>query len=213
MSKKQELPEKKGGFLTIGYSWLEIEEFIATLKFFKVNLVVDVRSKPFSKFKKSFDKPYLINQLKLNDIKYEWFCSLGGQPENLDLYDDDGIVNYEKLVQSSPFISGLKRLEQFIPCNNLIILCSEQDPITCHRFLAISREMAKRGFKIVHVLPDLKFISQESLESKLVDIYFGINTQIDFLSISKVDVIDLVDENVRESYARQNKRCGKRITI
>ena len=195
--------EEKKGFVTIGHGKTELQAFMRILKSYKVNYIVDVRSSPYSKYCPNFNKNVFEIELAKNDISYKWLGNaLGGRPSDDSTYDENGIVDYVKLVKTQLFLSGIKELEELSVINNVAIMCSEQDPIKCHRFLAISRELARREFRVVHIKGFNSLIKQTNLEDELVKIHFGENVQLDLFSST--------DDAVAESYTKQNILCGYR---
>ncbi len=195
--------KEKKGFVTIGHGNLERHIFIQALLGYKVDCIVDVRSSPYSRHNPSFNREILKRALLENNISYNWLGDLlGGRPEDLSVYDENGIVDYEKLVQTKPFLKGLETLEKLSLINNVAIMCSENDPMKCHRFLAISRELSRRGFRVVHIKDVRTIIKQAALEDALVKLHFGENIQI--------DLFDGMEDNLEKSYSKQNKLCAYR---
>lgn len=195
--------KEKKGFVTIGYGKTDLQTFIQTLIVYKVNYIVDVRSSPYSKYSAQYNKDFFQAQLAKHNISYMW-CGdlLGGRPKDLSTYDENGIVDYNKLAKTELFLKGLTQLEELSLKNNVAIMCSEQDPMKCHRFLAISKELFKREYRVVHILNISNYATQSQLEDKLVKIYFGDNFQLDLFSS--------MDNNIEQSYIKQNKQCAYR---
>ena len=196
------MSEKKG-FVTVGHGKKDLNTFIYTLLRYKVNCIVDVRSSPYSKYSPQFNKENFECELSKHKISYRWLGdSLGGRPSDLSTYDEDGIVDYDKLIKSNLFSKGLEKLEELSIPYNVGIMCSEHDPLTCHRFLAISKELARRQYRIVHILDQRHFVKQSVLEDKLVETYFGEYIQMDLFSDNQ-DIL-------AQSYVKQNRKCGYR---
>lgn len=195
--------KEKKGFVTIGHGKTELQLFIRTLLRYKVNCIVDVRSSPYSKYSPQYNKDIFEAELAKHKISYKWLGdSLGGRPKDLSTYDENGVVDYEKLVKSELFSKGLLQLEELSVPNNVAIMCSEHDPMKCHRFLAISRELARREYRVVHIKDFNSFVKQAQLEDELVKIHFGYDVQLDLFSST--------DDTLNQSYSKQNKLCGYR---
>ncbi len=203
--------KKKNGILTVGHGRTEVETFICTLIKARVNLIVDVRSIPYSNYNPDYRKDNLEKSLKESNIGYLWLECLGGAPKDADMYGKDGVVNYPKIASTNNFKNGIKKLEELVKTNTVAIMCAEENPLECHRFLLISRTLAKNGLKVVHIGKGNTLISQQSLESELVKIYYGSHTQIEFSTTTDPSPFDLVDKNLNESYVKQNMKYGKRI--
>lgn len=195
--------EEKKSFLTIGHGKADLILFISILFKCKVNCVVDVRSSPYSKYSPQYNKEKFEAELTKYNIAYKWFGeSLGGRPKDLSTYDEDGIVDYEKLVNSELFLKGVLQLEELSKTSNVAIMCSENDPLKCHRFLAISRELTRRGYNVFHIKDYKKLVKQSKLEDELIKIHFDPPVQLGLFSNT--------DDILSESYAKQNKLCGYR---
>ena len=79
---------------TIGYGARDMDAFIAALKKFDVAFLIDVRSKPYSRYKPDFSKHALEQHLQQAGIRYVFMGdTLGGMPDNLDCYTE-GKVDY-----------------------------------------------------------------------------------------------------------------------
>lgn len=195
--------EKRKGFLTIGYGNKDINLFIQTLLKYRVNCVIDVRSSPYSNYHPNYKKESLKSTLERNNISYEWKGDcLGGRPDDLSVYDENGIVDYEKLVKTDLFISGIEYLERLSIEKNIVIMCSEEDALKCHRFLAISRELAKRKYRVVHINYGKSYVIQAEMEDKLIKACYGLATQI--------SLFGNMEQLINDSYSKQNKKYGYR---
>jgi uncharacterized protein (DUF488 family) len=77
---------------TIGHSNITQESFIEILKSFKIQLVVDVRSSPYSKYVPYFNRENINKSLKENSIRYLFLGNyLGGKPKDEKYYKDDKV--------------------------------------------------------------------------------------------------------------------------
>src|SRR4051812_1605846 len=88
-------PGKPMPVLSIGYgSQRSSEEFVELLSRYGVRYLVDVRSKPYSKFRPEFSRDALQAVLKRANIAYVFMGdSLGGLPGDQSVYVD-GKVDY-----------------------------------------------------------------------------------------------------------------------
>ena len=46
-------------------------------------------------------------------------------------------------------------------------MCSEKNPINCHRFLLIGKSLKEKNVQVIHILSDGSTVTQEELEEKL----------------------------------------------
>lgn len=158
------------GFMTIGYGNMGIRDFMERIKKYRVNCIVDVRTRPYSKFNISFNKEELRDRLENEGISYFWFGNkLGGNYDKIKFCDEQGSVDYSKVAESQKFIDGLKEFEKMIPRYNICIMCSKGDPLNCHRFLLISRML--KEYNIYHIIPNGTLIKNTQLEQQMFNMY------------------------------------------
>lgn len=152
---------------TIGHSNYPIEKFLELLKKYNINVVVDARSAPYSKYAPQFNKKNINPELKKSGIDYIFMGDLIGAKINDPQYLKDGKVDLEKLRSKSSFKAGINRILQGIEKNFIIaVMCSEKDPLKCHRFHSISKELMLAGLSVLHILEDGEVKSQQELEMK-----------------------------------------------
>jgi uncharacterized protein (DUF488 family) len=154
---------------TIGYGKREIDEFLAVLNANAIAFVVDVRSKPYSKYKPDFSKHDLEQHLEQANIRYVFMGdTLGGLPDNLDCYTN-GKVDYDKLTQQDFYQQGIGRLrrayEQQLP---IALMCSEGKPEQCHRSKLIGRTLTEAGLDVVHIDELDAPLTQEDVMLRLI---------------------------------------------
>ncbi|MBI4244927.1 MAG: DUF488 domain-containing protein [Planctomycetes bacterium] len=140
---------------TIGHSNNDINEFIKLLRRHNIEILADVRSQPYSKYVPQFNKILLENALKNHQIKYLFMgAELGGRPDSKEYYTADGRADYKKLSESKLFISGLTRLLDIANRSIAAIMCSEENPDTCHRKLLIGWALQKKDIEVCHIRAD-----------------------------------------------------------
>jgi len=138
---------------SIGHGTRKIEDFIQVLKKFGIDYLVDVRSRPYSKFNPQFNQTDLQHSLAQYGITYVFMGdSLGGRPSDPDCYNKEGRVDYEKVKTKAFFQKGIERLKTAWLKNLLIaIMCSESKPSDCHRSRLIGRVLAAEQIDISHI--------------------------------------------------------------
>jgi uncharacterized protein (DUF488 family) len=140
---------------SVGHSNHEPARFLELLRQAGVSAVADVRSSPFSRRQPHFNGPELKLLLKQAGIEYVFLGDLlGGRPRDEDLYEEDEgdlVVNYERVRRTSPFRQGLERLERGLERYAIAMLCSEEDPLDCHRGLMIAPALKEQGLAVVHL--------------------------------------------------------------
>ena len=160
---------------TIGHGNKIIETFLDELKAYDIKYLIDVRSKPFSKWSPHFNKDSLSNYLNTINIKYvNMGDQLGGLPKDRKLYGD-GKVIYSKLSNSGPFKKGIQRI---VTASNkkldIAMMCSEADPEQCHRSKLIGGELAQLNIPVTHIKSIDNIVTQEELYYEMTKGY-GLN--------------------------------------
>lgn len=136
-----------------------------------MNCVVDVRSLPASRFNPQYNKKALSNALEKQKIKYLHFGEeFGARQTDPDLLDEDGKVDFEKMRNSEKFKKGIDSVWREAQNDYVIaLMCSESEPLNCHRFSMIS--LALKDFQVKHILKEKSVVSQKQLEDKLLEKY------------------------------------------
>ena len=158
---------------TIGHSNHSIDYFLELLNCHSINCVIDVRSTPASSFNPQFNKLPLKNYLKLHNIIYMHFGEeFGARQSDIDLLDKDGIVDFETFQKTRQFQNGIERVDIGISKGyKIALMCSEGNPLECHRFSMISGYLEEQGIKVNHILKNKKIASNQDLELKLLKKY------------------------------------------
>ena len=153
---------------TIGHSNHTVEHFLSLLKSHAVQVVVDARSQPYSKYATQFDHDALKLALQDAGIRYLYLGrELGGRPEGDEFYDGEGHVLYDRVAASSLFQEGLSRLERGIREYNVAMLCAEENPAACHRRLLVGRVLLDHGIQVEHIRGDGRIQTEEEVAAEL----------------------------------------------
>jgi len=140
---------------TVGHSNHSAEKFAVLLRRHGIEVLVDTRSHPYSRHAPHFNAHSLEGILTKDGIEYLFLGrELGGRPKEGMFYDAEGRVDYALVGRSQPFLDGISRLEQKIRTSTVALLCSEEDPIRCHRRLLVGRALEERGVTLRHIRGD-----------------------------------------------------------
>jgi uncharacterized protein (DUF488 family) len=143
------------GLFTIGHSNHEALHFCGLLKQHGIDVLVDVRSSPYSQYSPHFNRETIKEIVVPRGFQYVFLGEeLGGRPVEPDCYDEEGHVLYSKLAQVPRFLQGVDRVEKGIQKYRVAMMCSEEDPTVCHRFLLIGKVLADRGVPMLHIRGD-----------------------------------------------------------
>lgn len=161
---------------TIGHSNLSRAEFINLLKNQGIEILVDVRSTPFSKYSPQFNKDNLKEAISDAGIRYHYLGkTLGGRPNDPACYksrtipeehsDYLNLVDYPEVMKKDFFQKGIDNLLKLAQGNKVAIMCSEEDPNFCHRHHLIGKYLVKLGCNVVHIRKDGNVVKDQLLNN------------------------------------------------
>lgn len=154
-------------FFTIGHSNRSVEEWLVLVRQHEVEVVVDVRSSPYSKYVPQFDRELLQRSLEQAGFRYLYLGKqLGGRPSNLAYYDASGRVLYSRVRDDAEFKSGIARLETGMARFRVALMCGEEDPAHCHRRLLVGRVLSEHGHTMLHIRGDGRLESDEAVAAE-----------------------------------------------
>jgi uncharacterized protein (DUF488 family) len=144
---------------TIGHSTRTITEFVALLRQVDVNLVVDVRSIPRSRWTPQFNRDALPEVLAAEDIGYEHLRALGGRrhhaksapPSTNTFWRVLAFRNYADYAETGAFRAGLDDLLALSRKHRCAIMCAEAVWWRCHRRI-ITDYLLARGVPVEHIM-------------------------------------------------------------
>jgi len=155
--------------VSVGHSNHDWPAFVALLRRAGVTALADVRSSPYSRRYPHFSREPLASGLCETGIAYVFLGDLlGGRPGQPSLYDEDGRVDYERVRRTEAFQRGLEQLTRASNGDRMAFLCSEEDPLHCHRGLMIAPALCERGFPPHHLRKDGSLESNEQMERRLL---------------------------------------------
>jgi uncharacterized protein (DUF488 family) len=138
---------------SIGHSNSDIDAFIDLLRRHEISLLVDARSKPYSRYNPHFSRDELKHSLNESGIEYLFMGQqLGGKPEDESFYFQSGKVDYEMLAQSPRYLGGIEQLLALSADRRVAFMCAEADYKNCHRYWLITRTLVERGVDVEHIL-------------------------------------------------------------
>ena len=182
---------------TIGYAGVTLEKFIELLKEQDISVLIDVRSLPKSRYFYQFNDANLSKSLAKEGIEYIHMKNeFGARQENPDFYTNE-IFDYDKFAESFQFQNGVGKVLKLTSLGkNICLMCSEIDPVKCHRAILCARHLAESGENICHIIAkrngDVFVEPQEEFETRL-------------LQETKIN-------NISEAYRKQNKKIGYKLT-
>ena len=119
-----------------------------------IEVVADVRSRPYSRFNPQFNRDALISSLEEAGVRYLFLGKeLGGKPQDPDRPLADELV-WDYLRSRPQFREGLAKLLEEARHAKVCLLCAEADPARCHRGQLLAPELEAQGVEVRHILAD-----------------------------------------------------------
>ncbi len=149
---------------TIGYGARDVDAFLAALQANQVRYLIDVRSRPYSRYKPDFSKDALSAHLENAGIRYVFMGdTLGGQPADESCYVD-GKVDYGRVAERPFFLKGIERLQEAHRQQLAVaLMCSEGKPEQCHRTKLIANALGERDIPVMHIDENDRLVSHQDV--------------------------------------------------
>jgi uncharacterized protein (DUF488 family) len=138
---------------SIGHSNHSLDRFLELLAQHEIDVIADVRSAPWSKYVAWSNQPVLRKELRQRGVRYVFMGEqLGGKPMGDDY---EGVADrqelYRRIAASASFQEGIDRLSYGASQHRVAMLCSEENPVVCHRHLLITPHLNERGVAVDHI--------------------------------------------------------------
>jgi uncharacterized protein (DUF488 family) len=150
-----------GAVFTLGHSTLAIERFVALLKTYSIERLVDIRTIPHSRHNPQFNDTALARSLAAEQVEYAPMQSLGGLRHARKDSPNTGWRNesfrgYADYMQTEPFQDALETLIQMREERRVAIMCAEALPWKCHRSL-VADALNVHGVAAVEIFSEGKY--------------------------------------------------------
>jgi uncharacterized protein (DUF488 family) len=161
-------PPPRQPLFTVGHSNHPIEHFLALLRRHGVEVVADVRSRPYSRFVPHFRKERLARLLEEDGLGYLFLGQeLGGKPVRGD--PPEGQLDYGARIEEASFHGGILTLLDAVAARRVALLCRERDPLDCHRLHLICRYLRPFALDLRHILANGEVELQQATERRLLE--------------------------------------------
>lgn len=196
------MSQSRSPVFTIGHSNHAAEVFLRLLQRYGIEEVVDVRSSPHSRYNPQFNRKTLQAALAGAGVGYVFMgAELGGRPADPSCYDDEGRVQYDRLAETDAFKEGIRQVVRHAGERRIVLMCSEKEPLDCHRTLLIARVLTTQGITAAHILADGSLESHSAATDRLLD-RFKLPREEDMLRSREQLVADAVKRQAhRVAYA------------
>jgi uncharacterized protein (DUF488 family) len=157
---------------TIGHSNHTQETFLNLLTEARIEVLVDVRSNPNSRWAAFANRDSLNEILEPVQIHYMYLGdALGGRPSDSDSYDyQTGKADYQAIQEKENFRRGIQRIMAWLKRYRVCIMCAEENPTSCHRNLLVAESLRQEGVLISHIRGDGRIQTDEELWKEKVGV-------------------------------------------
>lgn len=139
---------------TIGYEGARLDDFVATLQFVDVQMIIDIRDRAQSR-RPGFSKSALRENLEKHGIGYVHLKELGDPKEGRDAARSGDLAKFRKVyaavLETQQAIDALDQIAVLAKRLNVCLLCYERDHHECHRKIVADRLESIAGFKVRHL--------------------------------------------------------------
>ena len=151
---------------TVGHSNVALEQLVQLLQNFAIEVIVDIRSAPYSQYTPHFNREVFKLGLAQAGIEYRFAGEyLGGRPDNPKYYKSETLpsgktnylqqVDYEAYARDEKYLRGIRHLLNLAQTKRVAIMCSEEDPKRCHRHHLITQiTLLPMGVKVYDIRGD-----------------------------------------------------------
>lgn len=157
---------------TVGHSTRTWSEFVALLKTWKIEELLDVRTVPRSRAFPWFNQERMKTAMAKASIRYAPLSALGGFRHRTPDSPNGGWHNarfraYADYMQTDSFKKGLEELNARRKKRRVCVMCSEAVWWRCHRRMIADAEVA-RGIPVKHVMSETSARRHELTEFAVV---------------------------------------------
>lgn len=190
---------------TIGYSgYPNIDDFIAELKKHDIQILIDVRSSPYSAFFADYNKDRLSIRLKANGIFYKNYArQFGARQEDTSFYKN-GRLDFETFSKSEQFLDGVLSVEKSSAV--IAFMCAEKHPSDCHRTILVAKAFSDRGHEVIHIKPGGITLTQKDIDEELLEKYFPDRDQCNLFDSTLPE-----EEYLKRAYEKRNDEIGFKL--
>lgn len=184
----RDLPSSSLVIYTIGHSNAPAKDIVKLLQQNNIQVLVDVRSSPYSKYVPQFNREMFQALIQKEGLEYKFAGDyLGGRPKDPTCYKNGKmpnghadflqLVDYPAVMTKDWYQKGIQRLLDIAQEKITAIMCSEEDPGRCHRQHLISQTLLGQGIEVIHIRSDgrlqkawlINGKGKETLESVHID--------------------------------------------
>ena len=157
----REMRWQEGALFTLGHSTLPIESFMAVLRAYGIERLVDIRTMPRSRHNPQFNDTALAASLGAERLEYIHMPALGGlrharKDSPNTGWRNAGFRGYADHMLTEAFQDALEQLIEMSRRQRVAIMCAEAVPWRCHRSL-VADALGVHGVPVVEILSESSY--------------------------------------------------------
>ena len=166
--------------------------------------VIDVRSSPVSRHVAALlPGPDSRRALEETGMGYTHMKELGGRPREDRFYDSQGRVQYPLIARTPAFQENLEIAMDMNEERQAALMCTERDPVLCHRTLLVAQQIDLTGRRVDHITGGGARIRHSDLMDRLAESW----PQCHGREPRRMRIKEAVElQAAREGYSRRNGR-------
>lgn len=192
---------------TIGYTaFPELPCFFSEIQKNGIEVIIDVRSKPYSEHFPQFNRESMEETCSMREIYYRSYANEFGarKQDTASMYPR--YLSFPELAKQPAFDSGCEKIVRSVNAGFVMcLMCAETDPINCHRAIMIGKALKERGLEVRHILPNGALESQTQLESRLLQTHFPDAGQMSLLDTDPLSNAEMLEQAYRMQGAEIQK--------
>lgn len=148
--------------LTVGHSNHPLERLLDLLRDHQVEVLVDVRSRPYSRHAPQYNKADLERAVSEQGVSYRFLGrGLGGMVPRQQ--GESAREAYRRRAEEPDFEQDLEQVAALASEHRVVLMCAEEDPARCHRHLLLAARLGALGAEVVHLRGDGRLQSDGEL--------------------------------------------------
>lgn len=144
-----------GWALTLGHGLRDARWIVQTAAAHGASAVVDVRSPLTAAADPSVTPARVAEAAASAGLVYRFEGHrLGPVPPDPDCRDPGGVLRYERIRTRPWFSAAISGLVADARSGCPVLLCVEEEPLLCHRFVLVGAALASAGVEVAHIHRD-----------------------------------------------------------
>ena len=94
----------------------------------------------------------------------------------------------------------------------IALMCSEADPLECHRFSLVSRYFHNQGIEVFHILKDAELVTQCEVEKRMVNEFLH-SRKYHLAEVDELFGTYTVKDQLNDAYRLKNKEIGYKPSL